>query len=64
LQQRRIPAQGNGRRMTVLRDELLAEWSAVMDDAEGSGTYTLSDSSKQFERMVKVGWTISSTPSL
>ena len=58
---RRIPAQGNGRRMQNLRAELLTAWSAVIDEGVESGTYTLGKAVQQFERMVEEAWTTPDT---
>jgi dTDP-4-amino-4,6-dideoxygalactose transaminase len=57
-----IPAQGNGRRMQALRDELLAAWNAVIDEAEENGTYMLGETLKQFGRVVEEAWTTASDP--
>jgi len=52
----RIPAQGNGRRMQKLRAELLAAWSAVIEEGVESGTYTLGHTVRQFEQLVADAW--------
>ena len=52
----RIPAQGNGRRMVALREELLTAWNAAIDEGAESGTYTLGKTVRQFEQMVEQAW--------
>lgn len=61
---RRVPAQGNGRRMQNLRAELLATWSEVIDEGAESGMYTLGKTVQQFERMVEDAWTTPDTDPL
>lgn len=61
---RRVPAQGNGRRMQNLRAELLTAWSAVIDEGATSGTYTLGKAVQQFERIVEDAWTTPDTDPL
>lgn len=61
---RHVPAQGNGRRMQNLRDELLAAWNAVGDEGANSGTYTLGKAVQQFERIVEDAWTTPDTDPL
>jgi len=51
-----IPAQGNGRRMQALRRELHAAWDGIIDEAAESGTYTLGDAVRQFERLIEDAW--------
>ena len=60
----RIPAQGNGRRMAALREELLTAWSATIDEGVESGTYTLGKAVRQFEQMVEQAWATPGTDPL
>lgn len=52
----RIPAQGNGRRMTTLRQEMHHMLDVLINGARESGTYTLGAPVRQLEQLIEDTW--------